>query len=30
MTFFVGGILVFLSAAVLQAHFGGGSPPSDE
>jgi MFS family permease len=29
-TFFVGGILVFLSAAVLQAHFGGGPPPSDE
>jgi MFS family permease len=30
ITFFVGGILVFLSAAVLQAHFGGGPPPSEE
>jgi MFS family permease len=30
ITFFVGGILVFLSAAVLQAHFGGTPPPPDE
>jgi MFS family permease len=30
ITFFVGGILVFLSAAVLQTHFGGGPPPSEE
>jgi len=30
ITFFVGGILVFLSATVLQIHFGGGPPPSEE
>ncbi len=30
ITFFVGGILVFLSAAVLQAHFGGAPPPSGD
>jgi MFS family permease len=30
MTFFVGAALVFLSAAVLQAHFGGGPPPQEE
>jgi MFS family permease len=30
ITFFLGGILVFLSATVLQAHFGGGPPPSEE
>lgn len=30
ITFFLGGILVLLSATVLQAHFGGGPPPSEE
>ncbi len=30
ITFFVGGMLVFLSAAVLQAHFGGSPPPPED